>query len=240
MSVQVVANDVRRPSALFAVTAFLAIVFCRLFLVPFALSRLFPDLLSDPRQWWEAQPVLIELIQQVFVIGLMVYLAGGLKALGLAKGKGGYAIFRAAAVSFGLMAVTASCLLHLAILTGWGLTSPIGIRTAIASASIGFTLVALAILAPLEEEFLVRGYLLPALVQSSVGAVAAAVVTSFLWTACHLGFPWYFLISTFLIGLLLSYARLSSDSLWPCIVAHILFNATPIVAMILWPMIGGS
>jgi membrane protease YdiL (CAAX protease family) len=223
MSVQAVAGDLRRPSASFAVAVFFVIFFCKLLLV----------------QWWEAQPILIELIQQVCVIGLMVYLGGGLRALGLTKGKGGYAIFKATALSFGLMAITSSGLLHLAILTGWGITSPIGIRAGIASASIGFRLVSVAVMTPLEEEFLVRGYLLPALLRSSIGPLAAAVITSFLWSASHVGAPWYSLISAFVAGLLLSYARLSSDSLWPCIVTHGLYNATPIVAMIVWPMFGG-
>jgi hypothetical protein len=74
MSMQAVAGDLRRPSASFAVAVFLVVFFCKLLLVPFSLSRLFPDLLGDPRQWWE-----VELIQQVCVIGLTVSLAGGLR-----------------------------------------------------------------------------------------------------------------------------------------------------------------
>ncbi len=85
-------------------------------------------------------------------------------------------------------------------------------------------LVAAAVGAPIEEELLFRGFLFPALARSSLGAVGGAIVSSALWAGTHTTHAWYALVQVFLIGLLHSWARLRSDSLWPCIITHAMFN----------------
>jgi membrane protease YdiL (CAAX protease family) len=237
MSLQAAAvlDDKRQPSPVIAIAAFVAIIFFKLFLLPFSLSRLFPETLNRQLDWWEAQPVLITLTQQICVIGLIIYLAGGFRALGLVRGKGLVPILKTAFLTFGLMGIVASGALHLALTTGIGLTSPTGITLAVATVSPWFALLVIALGAPIEEEFLVRGYVLPSLAKCRIGPTFAAIVSSFLWTGCHLAMPWYSLASTFVIGLFLSYARLSTGSLWPCIIAHSLFNTVPALTMALWP-----
>jgi membrane protease YdiL (CAAX protease family) len=229
-----IGNDVR-PSSWSAAAVFLAIFVCRLLIVPLAFSRLFPQ--ADPLAWWTAQPAAVEFIQQAAVIALLLYLAGP-EALGLTRGKGAYAIVRAAGLSFGLMAVITSSMVQVVAVTGWGLASPVGIKTGIAESVGWLSLTALIVTSPIEEELLVRGYLLPALMRP-MGIVGAVAISNLLWTACHLGRPWYALATTFVTGLFLSWARISSGSLWPCIAAHMMFNTVPPFVMALWPMFIG-
>lgn len=80
---------------------------------------------------------------------------------------------------------------------------------------------ALVVIAPLVEEVIFRGLLLPAL-SRRFGIVAASIVSSFLFAAVH----WQLNVGiiTFIMGLLLSWLYYRTRSLWPAIMFHSLKN----------------
>lgn len=81
--------------------------------------------------------------------------------------------------------------------------------------------VALIIIAPIVEESIFRGLMLPAFAKK-FGIVVAAIVTSILFGAVHgqlnVG------IVTFILGLLLAWVYYKTRSLWPAIILHSLKN----------------
>jgi membrane protease YdiL (CAAX protease family) len=79
--------------------------------------------------------------------------------------------------------------------------------------------------APLWEEFTFRGQIFAALSQTRLGHPGTAVVTSALWAALHITQPIYFLLSLFLMGLVLSWLLIRFGSLWVTIACHALWNA---------------
>ena len=85
--------------------------------------------------------------------------------------------------------------------------------------------VAAVILAPLWEEISFRGFLLSALAKSRLGFWPAALVSSGLWTALHVGYSWPGLASVFLAGLGMSWIMLRTGSMRAVVVAHAVVNA---------------
>ncbi len=83
------------------------------------------------------------------------------------------------------------------------------------------SLLVIAALPGLCEELLVRGALLPALVRplGPGGAVAASAI---LFAAMHLDA--YRFLFTLSVGVVLGIVRLSTGSLWPSVVAHVMLN----------------
>jgi uncharacterized protein len=83
--------------------------------------------------------------------------------------------------------------------------------------------IVLLIAAPLGEEFLFRGFLFAGL-RSSLGVVAAVIVTSLLWAAIHLQYDFYGMATIFGGGILLGFARHKTNSLWTTIILHSVMN----------------
>lgn len=81
--------------------------------------------------------------------------------------------------------------------------------------------IALVVVAPLAEETIFRGLLLPAFAKR-IGFIAAAVVTSIMFGAVHGQLN--VAIVTFILGLLLAWVYKRTDSLWPAIMLHSLKN----------------
>ena len=84
--------------------------------------------------------------------------------------------------------------------------------------------VALVFAAPMFEEIFFRGFILGALESSGVSAFSAAVVSSLAWSAIHLQYDLYWLVTVFLMGMLLAAARTKTGSLVPCFAMHGLGN----------------
>lgn len=80
---------------------------------------------------------------------------------------------------------------------------------------------AVAVLAPLGEELLFRGYLLRVL-GARYGAAAGLVVTSLLFGLLHVNPA--SLLALFALGVLFGLLRLATGSIWPAILAHGLQN----------------
>lgn len=91
------------------------------------------------------------------------------------------------------------------------------------------------IMAPLLEEALFRGVLLPAL-RRRLRFVPAALLVTVLFTALHAvqtsGY-WPALLVIALVGYLLAYLREASGSLWPPILFHMGFNFTALLPVLL-------
>ena len=86
---------------------------------------------------------------------------------------------------------------------------------------IALAFMALVIIAPIVEETIFRGFMLPAFARR-FGIVPAAIFTSLLFGAIH----WQLNVGiiTFIMGLLLSWLYYATRSLWPAIMFHSLKN----------------
>lgn len=85
-------------------------------------------------------------------------------------------------------------------------------------------LAAMALFRPFAEEVFFRGFLLQGYA-SRIGTPLAVVGTSALFGAAHIGGGPGLIITAFGMGLALSWAFLRSGSLWPAILANIIFSA---------------
>ena len=84
---------------------------------------------------------------------------------------------------------------------------------------------AIAVLAPIAEELLFRGILLPALARSRLGFWGAAVVSTMLWTVLHFTYSIAGLLLVFLLGMIFSWLFARTGSLRVPIFAHMANNA---------------
>lgn len=86
---------------------------------------------------------------------------------------------------------------------------------------------------PMIEELMFRGVLLSALMRRMSTAMSIAL-SSLLFGAVHLAgldFQWYALPNLMLLAAALCWLRLKSESLWPAMVAHGVFNLFALVAL---------
>ena len=91
------------------------------------------------------------------------------------------------------------------------------------------TLQALAIVTPISEEVLFRGYVLRGLLDK-IGAGPAVVSTALVFSAFH--FDTGTIIPIFFTGLALGWLSVKTGSLWPCIAAHAGQNAIALFAVL--------
>jgi len=90
-------------------------------------------------------------------------------------------------------------------------------------------IVALVLAAPLFEEFLFRGFLFEGIRRSRLGVAGAVVISSAVWAAIHFHYGWISIGILLCLGLLLSAARLRTESVWVCFLMHAAFNLISIV-----------
>ncbi len=93
----------------------------------------------------------------------------------------------------------------------------------------------LVVLPPLVEETLARGFLFGGL-RTKLPFIAAAVITSLLFAAAHLGgakdgLLWVAAIDTFILSIILCYLREKTGSLWPSIGVHMLKNGVAFIIL---------
>jgi uncharacterized protein len=84
-----------------------------------------------------------------------------------------------------------------------------------------------ALLAPVAEELLFRGVLLPALARTFLGFWGAAVVSTLVWTALHIGNAYSLagMFLVFMLGIIFSWLFAKTGSLRVPIAAHMINNA---------------
>ena len=83
---------------------------------------------------------------------------------------------------------------------------------------------AVALGAPLAEEFVFRGQLFAALARSRAGFSGATLVTSALWSLLHISEPWLAIGIIFMMGLALGALLVRFGSLWVTIICHGVWN----------------
>lgn len=91
--------------------------------------------------------------------------------------------------------------------------------------------IAVAVGAPFFEEFLFRGFLLESMARSPLGVIGATLLTSAAWAVIHVQYGWFEIISIFFIGILLSIAKLKTQSLYVPIAMHMLMNLAASIGM---------
>lgn len=97
-------------------------------------------------------------------------------------------------------------------------------------------LLVIGIGAPLSEELLFRGLLLPALAKSRLGFAGAAIVSSTLWTSLHANYSLTGLAEVFIAGLLFSWLLWRTGSLRVTILCHGIYNALIILGLRYLPL----
>lgn len=96
-------------------------------------------------------------------------------------------------------------------------------------------LLVVVLVAPLVEELLFRGFLLPGLAAGRLGPAGAIVVTSLLFAAVHAQYDLFDMSAVLALGLLLGAARWFSGSLWLAYGLHAAVNALA-AAQLVWAL----
>ncbi len=84
---------------------------------------------------------------------------------------------------------------------------------------------AIALGAPLAEEFIFRGLLFSVLANSRAGLSGATLITATLWSLMHASEPWLAIAVIFLMGLVLGALLIRFGSLWVTMACHAVWNA---------------
>jgi uncharacterized protein len=87
------------------------------------------------------------------------------------------------------------------------------------------------VLAPVTEEVLFRGFLLPSWSRSWLGPIGAVAATSAIFAAMHIQYDICGMIAVGLAGCVYGWLRLRSGSLLPPILAHCVGNATATIGL---------
>lgn len=138
---------------------------------------------------------------------------------------------------FGLLALTAGLYgiaLFIDYLTGeFGKPDP-NIDIYRTSALPGLLWMALAVFAPVFEEFFFRGFLFAGFRQSRMRAGGAIVLTAFLWAILHIQYDIYGIATILVIGIIFGVARFKTGSIWSPLIMHAFWNFAVILMMALY------
>lgn len=92
-----------------------------------------------------------------------------------------------------------------------------------------------AVGAPLSEELLFRGFLLPALCKTRYGFTGAALIATSGWTLLH-AYTFLGMLEVFLIGLYFSWLMWRYANLWLPLALHALYNGLQLLVLAWWPL----
>jgi uncharacterized protein len=84
--------------------------------------------------------------------------------------------------------------------------------------------IAVVIMAPLCEELLFRGFMIPGIAQSRLGSMGAIVISSGIWALIHFQYSLFFVGVIFVFGLLLGVAQIKTRSIYVPLAMHSLNN----------------
>lgn len=79
-------------------------------------------------------------------------------------------------------------------------------------------------IAPIFEEVFFRGFLIPGIRRSPLGATGAVLLSALAWAAIHVQYDLYGMLTIFLLGILFGVARLVSGSTYVAILMHAVTN----------------
>lgn len=112
----------------------------------------------------------------------------------------------------------------------------IGFGNVHGSLELVLTFISLAVLPPLAEEIMVRGFLYSS-IKKVLPGIGAVLATSAVFAAAHLpeggaaGLLWIGFIDTFMLSLVLIYLREKTGSLWASITLHAIKNSVAFFAL---------
>src|SRR5947207_161098 len=95
--------------------------------------------------------------------------------------------------------------------------------------------IALLVAAPLFEETLFRGFMLPGLVPSKIGPAGAIVVTAFIWALIHTQYDLNGRIAILIFGVILGAARVTTGTMLAPLSLHVFANLVATLEVILLP-----
>jgi membrane protease YdiL (CAAX protease family) len=99
--------------------------------------------------------------------------------------------------------------------------------------------ISVAVLAPLSEELLYRGYIIRVWAESISGPVVGTVLLSLMWAAIHLQYGLYDMTWIFFMGIILCVSRLRTNSIVPAFIIHAAWNTVSLVILVLYIRDGG-
>jgi membrane protease YdiL (CAAX protease family) len=199
------------------------------------------NLLTDSITWQFAFIALIELFTIALIWLFMKRLKVTLKTIGLGRKPVN------SDISYGLFTFVIYFIVLIAITTVIKYYVPsididqeqqIGFESATGRYQLILVFVSLAILPPLVEEIVVRGFLFSGL-RTRIGKLKAALIASFIFAIAHLqlgsGAPplWIAAIDTFVLSMVLIQLRIKTGSLWAGMLVHGLKNSLAFVALFL-------
>lgn len=88
-----------------------------------------------------------------------------------------------------------------------------------------------AVAAPIFEELVFRGFMYSGF-ERSLGALPAVLLTSAIFTMMHFQYNYYELLHIFVLGLVLAWARMRTQSLWTPIAMHAVNNGLAIMTVL--------
>lgn len=95
-------------------------------------------------------------------------------------------------------------------------------------------LLSVIVVAPLLEEFTIRGFLFTGIKHSKAGSIGAIVLTAAVWSLAHTGqYDLFYILSIFVMGLIMGFARDKTDSIYIPIAMHVFNNLVSTVAFVL-------
>ena len=201
-----------------ALFLFVAVLFAAAFIAR-AIGPLYPKYETALETWVAVHLLAAGIALVVWGMGLRLT-TNPLGALGLVRprtSRGMTILLSVAALAFSIVATFA----YGFIVEQLGLEAlrPPDIRTEalFPGAGILLTLQALALITPISEEILFRGYVLRGLL-NQIGSGPAVVSTALVFSALH--FDAGTMIPIFFTGLALGWLSVKTGSLWPCIAAH--------------------
>ena len=226
-------GDTEVPWGVLHVTTALFLLLAALFLVAFsarAIGPLYPQHEAALETWVAVQLLAGGVALVVWFLGLRSS-SSPLRSLGLVRPKtslGMSSLLALAALAFSIGATFVYGFIVDQL--GADALRPPEIESEILfpGAGILLTLQALALVTPISEEVMFRGFVLKGLL-NHVGSGPAVVSTALVFSAFH--FDAGTLIPIFLTGLALGWLHVRTGSLWPCIVAHAGQNLLALLAV---------
>ena len=88
---------------------------------------------------------------------------------------------------------------------------------------------AFGVAAPLMEEFIFRGFLLPGYFASRIGAANGIALTSAAWALMHVQYEFFFIVQIFILGMVFGWLRWRSGSTLLTLILHALINLSALV-----------
>lgn len=101
-------------------------------------------------------------------------------------------------------------------------------KTARATHTVVVFLLAVIVAAPLMEELLFRGFLLPGYAVSKLGPIGAVALTSLAWAVMHVQYEVFYIAQIVILGCLFGWLRLRSGSTLLTLMMHAVVNTVAI------------